>query len=308
MDLPSRTANKIPMRPRLSYLKHQERMAYIFIIPPLSLYFIFSLLPMIVGIVLSFTEYDVIRSPVFVGMDNYRRVFQDVFFRDFLWNTIRYAMMFVPASFVASLGAALLLNRKKMYVSIFRTAFYLPVLCSMVAMATIWLWLLNGQHGAINTLLLQFGIVGPAWLQNTRYAMGSIVAMSVWAGFGGNMMIFLAGLQGVPDYLYEAARLDGASKIQEFVYVTIPGIGTTIFFVSTTLIIGSMQMFDAAFILTEGGPGNTTKTLVYYIYDVAFQNLRMGYASAMSVVLFLFIMIFSVINIRLNKESSGLLK
>lgn len=299
------TLKKFRLSPNLL---HQERMAYIFIAPPLLLYFVFSLLPTLVGLVLSFTKYDVIQKPQFVAFDNFARIFKDEFFWTYLWNTVRYAVLAVPLGFMASMGAALLLNRKKKGVSIFRAAFYLPVLCSMVAMATIWLWLLNANYGVINTLLFKIGIIGPAWLADTRYAMLSIVIMSVWAGFGGNMMIFLAGLQGVPDQLYEAARLDGANRVQEFLHITIPSIGTTVFFVSTTMIIGSLQMFDAAYILTRGGPGGSTKTLVYYIYETAFNDLRMGYAASMSMLLFVFIMVFSLINIRFNKDSSGFFK
>ena len=278
-------------------------MAYLFIVLPMLLFVLFTLLPVISIILLSFTKYDFAHPPQWSAGKNYSDLLADPFFWKYFKNTLIYAAIYAPASFLVSLLAALLLNRKKMGVGLFRTSFYLPVLSSTIASATIWLWLLNPQSGAINTILSKFGLGGPAWLVDSNYAMTAIVIMSIWASFGSNMMIFLAGLQGVPKHLYESAKLDGANKFQEFIHVTLPGIGPTTFFVTMMIIIGSLQMFDQAYVLTKGGPGGTTTTLVYYIYKAGFGNLSMGYASAMSVVLFAVIMIFSILNMKLNSDS-----
>jgi multiple sugar transport system permease protein len=300
-------AGQIQRRSISSFLKHQERAAYIFIAPPVLLFICFSLIPAVMGFSLSFTNYDVISRRDFIGLTNFKKLFNDEFFWKYSKNTLRYVVMYMPFSFLCSLGTALLLNYKRKGAAVFRTCFYLPVLSSTIASAAIWLWLYNPQAGAINILLDYIGISGPAWLWDTKYAMPSIVVMCIWAGFGGNMMIFLAGLQGVPAYLYESAKLDGANRFQEFWYITLPGIGTTTFFVTTNLIIGSLQMFDQAYVLTGGGPGGSTKTLVYYIYENGFSALKMGYASAMSFVLFAVIFIFSMLNMKLNSESGNLI-
>ncbi|MGI1690680.1 sugar ABC transporter permease [Thermoanaerobacter uzonensis] len=286
-----------------SFYKQQQKVAYMFILLPMILFLIFTVIPSIMALYLSFTDYNVIQSPTFIGIKNYKTILEDSFFWISLKNTFYYTALYVPLGIVVSLSAALLLNRKKIGINFFRMSFYLPVLSSAVATATIWIWILNPQYGIINTVLSWFGINGPAWLADTRWAMISIVIMSVWASFGSNMMIFLAGLQGIPDYLYESARLDGANKWQLFWYITIPSLRSTTFFVTTMLFIGAFQMFDQAFVMTQGGPGNTTLTLVYYIYNNGFGSLKMGYASALSFVLFIIILTVSLINMKFNGEN-----
>ena len=207
----------------------------------------------------------------------------------------------MPSGLLLSLGAALFLNSEKRMVGLFRTLFYLPVLSSSVATATLWFWILNPQLGLLNGFLRIFGIDGPAWLYDSKLAMISIVMMSLWAGFGGNMMIFLSGLKGIPQIYYEAAKVEGASRFQMFRWITMPSLTKTTFLVSTMLIIGTLQVFDQAFVLTKGGPGNATITLVYYIYNNGFNNLKMGYASSISLVLFLIILGMTIINQRINK-------
>lgn len=285
------------------FQKHQQNMAYVFILLPMTLFLIFIVIPSVMSLYLSFTNYNVIQTPKFVGIKNYSTLLKDQFFWLSLKNTFYYTALYVPLGIMTALSAALLLNRKKFGIGLFRVSFYLPVLSSAVATATIWIWLLNPQYGIINTVLGWFGINGPAWLADTTWAMISIVVMSVWASFGSNMMIFLAGLQGIPDYLYESAKLDGANRWQLFWYITLPSLRSTTFFITTMLFIGAFQMFDQAFVMTQGGPGNTTLTLVYYIYNNGFGSLRMGYASALSFVLFLIILTISLINMKFNSEN-----
>ena len=259
-------------------------------------------IPTLMAFYLSLTNYNVIQIPKFIGFKNFANIFQDPYFMVALRNTFFYAICYVPLGLIVSLGSAILLNRKKPGTKLFRTCFYLPVLSSSIATATIWLWLFNPQYGLINRMLSWFGISGPAWLADSDWAMMAIIIMSVWAGFGGNMMIYLAGLQGIPDYLYEAATLDGATRFQMFRYITIPALTSTTFLVSTMLCIGAFQMFDQAYLLTQGGPGNATVTVVYYIYNTAFGSLNMGYASALSVILFAIILIFSLLNMKVNQN------
>jgi multiple sugar transport system permease protein len=272
-----------------------------FLALPIVLFVVFLLVPMVVAAVLSFSDYSIVDELSWVGVENYAKVFGDPFFWVALRNTAYYTVMYVPLGIVVALATALLLNRSSRATKVMRTLFYIPVVSSSVATASIWFWLLNPQYGIFNVVLGWFGIDGPAWLYESQWAMPSIVAMSVWAGFGGNMIIFLGGLQGVPRDLYEAAQLDGAGAWRSFWHVTLPGISKTMFLVSTLLIIGSFQVFDQAFILTKGGPGNATVTIVYYIYDKGFGALEMGYASALSFILFAIILVFTVINVRINR-------
>ena len=279
----------------------QDRMGRLFVAPPVILFLLFTLLPMIMAIGLSFTKYDVINPPRLVGLANFRKMIKDEFFWIALKNTCVYTLMYVPAGLLLSLGAAMFLNADQKIVGLFRTLFYLPVLSSTVATATLWFWILNPQLGLLNGILELFGISGKAWLYDSKLAMFSIVLMSLWAGFGGNMMIFLAGLKGIPPIYYEAAKIEGASKWQMFTKITMPSITKTTFLVSTMLIIGTFQVFDQAFVLTKGGPGNATITIVYYIYNNGFKNLDMGYASSISLVLFAIILVMTVINSKINK-------
>ncbi|HXH36778.1 MAG TPA: sugar ABC transporter permease [Plantibacter sp.] len=287
-------------RPAHPTARQMRRNAWWFLAVPLGLFLIFMLLPIVIAAALSLTDYAIIGETAWVGLENYTRIFQDAFFWIALRNTAWYTVLYVPLGLIIALGTAVLLNRSRRAVRLFRTLFYIPVVSSTVATATIWYWLLNPQKGLLNVALGWFGIDGPAWLYDSQWAMIAIVMMSVWAGFGANMIIFLGGLQGVPGELYEAARLDGANAWQQFRYVTLPSLTRTTFLVSTLLIIGAFQVFDQAYVLTKGGPGNSTVTLVYYIYNKGFGALEMGYASALSFVLFLIILVFSLINARLN--------
>ncbi len=280
---------------------NQNLMGWLFVAPPVILFTCFTLIPMVMAVMFSFSSYDIINPPKFIGLKNFERLMKDQFFAIALRNTVTYTLMYVPLGLVLSLGTALFLNGKHRLMTLYRTFFYMPVLSSSVANATMWSWIYNPKMGLLNGLLAVFGIQGPSWLNSSSTAMYAIVIMSLWAGYAGNMMIFLAALKGVPQQYYESAVLDGANAWQRFVHITVPSISRTTFFVSTMLIIGTFQVFDAAYLLTSGGPGNATITVVYYIYNRAFKDLRMGYASAMSLVLFAMIFVFSMINMRLNR-------
>ena len=279
----------------------QDVMGRLFVAPPVILFLMFTLIPMIMAIGMSFTKYDVINPPTFAGLDNFRKLLRDEFFWIAMKNTCVYTLLYVPLGLLLSLGAALFLHAEQKFVGLFRTLFFLPVLSSTVFTATLGFWILNPQMGRLNGILKIFGVPNQAWLYDSRLAMISIVMMSLWAGFGGNMMIFLAGLKGIPTAYYEAARIEGAGRWQMFLKITMPSITKTTFLVSTMLIIGTFQVFDQAYVLTKGGPGNATITLVYYIYNSGFKNLNMGYASSMSLVLFVIILLMTLLNTKINQ-------
>ncbi|MGW2092338.1 carbohydrate ABC transporter permease [Promicromonospora sukumoe] len=278
--------------------RQQTISAWIFLAVPVALFAVFLLLPVVMAIGLSLTDYSVIGDFEWVGLDNYARIAGDPIFWVAVRNTALYTVLYVPAGLLVALGTALLLNRSTRVARVFRTLFYIPVVSSTVATAAIWFWLLNPQYGLLNVVLGWVGIDGPAWLYESRWAMIAIVMMSVWAGFGANMIIYLGALQGVPGELVDAARVDGAGAFRVFWHVTRPAISRATFLILTLLLIAAFQVFDQAYVLTKGGPGNSTLTLVYYIYDRGFGRLEMGYASALSFVLFLVILVFSVANAR----------
>ncbi len=280
---------------------HQEKMAYIFITPTMLLFAVFTIIPVVMALYLSFTNYDILSRMDWVALDNYKRLFKDSLYWTTFVNVIYYSVIFIPLNILLSLGLAMLMNYKRFGVRLFRTFNYLPTLTSAVAAATVWIWLLHPEFGLVNGLLSEFGIAGPAWLAQTETAMPSIIMVTLWQSIGSNMVIYIAGLQGVPDYLYESAKLDGASAFARFRYITWPQLRPTTFLISTLAIISALQLFDQAFVLTQGGPGNVTKTPVYLIYQQGFKQLQMGYASAQAFVLAVAILIFSLINMRINK-------
>jgi len=282
--------------------RHQARTAYLFITPTMLLFAAFTVIPVVMALYLSFTNYDVVSRMDFVKLDNYKRLLRDDLFWTTFKNVATYAVIFIPLNILFSLLLAMLLNFRRPGVKLFRTMNYLPTLTSAVAAATVWIWLLHPEFGLINNLLGYFGLVGPAWLAQTETAMLSIILVTLWQALGSNMVIYIAGLQGIPDYLYESAKLDGATAFDRLRYITWPQLRPTTFLVSTMSIIGALQLFDQAFVLTQGGPGNVTKTPVYLIYQQGFNQLQMGYASAQAFVLALAILIFSFINMRINKS------
>lgn len=295
----------IANNPRNESVRRQSRAAWMFLGIPLLFFAVFVVIPLLLAVGTSFTDYSIVSAPHWLGLANFSNVFTDPFFWLAMRNTAFYTIVYVPLGLFVAFGTALLLNRATWSAKVLRTLFYIPVVSSSVATATIWVWVLNKDKGMLNGILKLVGIEGPNWLNDSRWAMIAIILMSIWAGFGVNMVIFLGGLQSVPTDLKEAARLDGANWWQVIRHVTIPCIRPTMFLVTMQLIIGSFQVFDQAYLLTSGGPGNATITIVYYIYNEGFGALKMGYASALSFVLFAVILIFSLINMHFtDKEDS----
>jgi len=266
-------------------------LGYAFLSPWLIGFLVFTLIPFVVSIYLSFTRYEVVTSPVWVGTANYGEMFsRDPIFWKALVITLKYAAVAVPLGTVAGVGLALLLNADIRGMSVYRTLFFIPSIVPMVATSVVFIWILNPQIGLVNGILKKFGVVGPAWLADPKYAFWSLVMMGLWS-VGGSMIIYLAGLKDVPPHLYEAAMIDGASSFQRLRHVTLPMITPVIFFNLVMGVIGAFQYFTQAYIMTSGGPEDSTMFYALYLFNRAWRYLDMGYASAMAWVLFIVIMI-----------------
>ncbi|GGH89102.1 multiple sugar transport system permease protein [Pullulanibacillus pueri] len=274
---------------------------YLFITPQLIGLLCFSLIPVIYAIVLSFMEWNGFGDKHFVGFANYITQFKDHVFWKSIINTLYYMILTIPVGIALSLILAIALNRIRGK-NIYRVFYFMPVVTSMVSIAVIWMWLLNGKFGILNQLLSVVGITGPDWLTDTQWVMVSIAMLSIWASVGYNMVIFLAGLQGIPNSYYEAAEIDGARPFQKFRYITFPMVSPTTFFITIMSIIGSFQVFDQAYVMTNGGPAKASYTIVYHIFHQGFEKFDMGLASSASVILFVIILAFTLIQFKLQKR------
>lgn len=275
---------------------------YVFISPWLAGFLIFTAIPFLVSIYLSFTRYDVVSSPVWVGLANYRKLaYGDPLFWKSLGITFKYALVAVPTGIIAGVGLALLLNLNIRGISIYRTIFFIPSIVPVVAASVVFIWILNPQIGLVNGILRHFGIIGPAWLMDTKWAFWSLVGMSLWA-VGGSMIIYLAGLKDIPVSLYEAAIIDGAGPWQRTRHVTLPMITPVIFFNLIMGVIGAFQYFTQAYVMTLGGPDDSTHFYALYLFNRAWRYLDMGYASAMAWILFVVVMFFTMLIFRTHKR------
>lgn len=279
-------------------LKTRELTGYAFISPWLLGFLVFTAGPFLASVYLSFTRFDIVSAPVWIGTANYKHLFlNDPLFWKSLWITFKYALVAVPIGMVAGVVLALLLNLEIRGISVYRTIFYLPSIVPVVATCAIYFWILNPQIGLVNALLQLFGISGPAWLADTKWAFWSLVFMALW-GVGGSMIIYLAGLKDIPVTLYEAALIDGAGAWQRTRHVTLPMLTPVIFFNLIMGVIGSFQYFTQAFIMTQGGPEDSTLFYALYLFNRAWRYLDMGYASAMAWVLFVIVVGLTVVIFR----------
>lgn len=260
-----------------------------FLSPWLIGFLAFMLLPIVLSFYYSLCDFSLLRTPVYVGADNYRDLWHDQVFWKALRNTFYYAALALPAGLCVSLGLAMLLNVRMPGQAIFRTIIFLPSLVPVVASAMLWLWLFNARLGLINTLLAKLHVTGPGWLTDPSWAMPSLAMMSIW-GVGYTVVIYLAGLQDVPRELYEAADLDGAGTWQQIRHVTLPMLSPVIFFNLIMSIIGVVGVLDTPYIMTQGGPVRATYFISMYIRDAAFSYLKMGTASAMAWIMFLIVL------------------
>lgn len=270
----------------------------LFITPWLAGFLIFSAGPMLMSLGLSFCKYD-LYTLEFVGTENYRRLLtRDPLFWKALQNTALYALFSVPLGLVGSLAIALLLHQNVRGQRLFRTFFYLPSLVPAVASSLLWLWVLNTDNGLVNYTLSRLGIRGPAWFENPTWTLPAFILMSLWGVGGARMIIFLAGLQGISESYYEAARIDGANGRQQFLHITLPMLSPTLFFNLILGIIGSFQVFTSAYIMTGGGPSNASLFYVLYLFRNAFEYFKLGKASAMAWILFALLLSLTVIQFK----------
>ncbi|KAA3659365.1 MAG: sugar ABC transporter permease [Chloroflexi bacterium] len=284
---------------QMSPSRRREAIAgYLFISPWMVGFVLFIAGPMLASFVMSFTRWNIVSDPRWVGLANYERILTtDADFWQALKVTFTYSAIYLPVSTVIGLGMAMALNVKLPGVGIFRTLLYLPYVVPSIAATLVWVWVLNQRFGLLNTILSYVGIEGPNWFGDPSTALYGIVMIGVW-GVGGSAVIYLAGLQNIPEHLYEAAVVDGANGWQKFRHVTIPMLSPTIFYQLVIGLIGVFQTFTASYVATAGGPLKATFFYMLYIYNKAWQSLRMGYASALAWILFVIIMLITVLVFR----------
>jgi multiple sugar transport system permease protein len=273
---------------------------YIAIAPWLVGFMLFTAGPMLISLGASLTDWDLLTDPRWVGLENYRNLATDPNFIQSIKVTLTYTAAYVPLDMIGGLLLALLVRPRLKGIGVFRTIFYLPTVFSGVAFVVVWLWMLNPNGGLINLVLGWFGIEGPRWLLDPKYALWSLVMMSFW-GWGRSMALYLGGMQSIPGELYEAAAMDGASSFRQFFKITLPLLSPMIFFNLVLSVIATFQSFTSAFVATNGGPLDSTLFLVLYIYRQAFEFFNMGYAAALAWVLFAIILVLTLVLLRSQK-------
>lgn len=276
--------------------------AWTFILPNFTGFFIFTLVPVIFSFVLAFMKWDSFSAPEFVGFKNFTKMINDETFWISLKNTFLYTIGVVPLTIICSLGLAILLNRKLKGMNFFRTAFFFPYVTSLVAIAVVWNMLFHPTLGPINQFLKLFISNPPGWTSSSQWALWAVVIVSVWRGMGYYMILYLAGLQSIPNELYEAASMDGANTSNKFWNVTLPSLRPTTFFVTVMLVINCFKVFDLIQVMTDGGPGRATNVLVYQIYNEAFVKFNFGYASAISLILFVIVLGVTIFQFKWNQR------
>ncbi|WP_411333992.1 carbohydrate ABC transporter permease [Metabacillus indicus] len=289
-------------------MKQGKITPYLFLLPGCIILGAFIFYPMLQAIWLSFTNYNMVTEAEFIGTENYQNLFEDELFWKVLGQTLLYLIIVVPALVILPIFIAILVNQQIRGIAFFRSAYYIPVVTSMVVVGITWKWVYADQ-GVLNYFLESLGIIGEPvhWLTSTSTSIFAVMAVTVWKGLGYYMVIYLAGLQAIPGDLYEAADIDGANKWKQIIHITIPLLMPSIMIVTIMSSISAMKVFEEIYVMTGGGPLNSTKTLVFYIYQEAFENLKMGYASAGGVILFLITLVFSILNIKfMNKRETAM--
>lgn len=274
----------------------------LFLAPSLIALLAFSLGPMVASAWVSLHEWNLIRPPRYIGLDNFRELWHDDDFHLALKNTLYYLVGYLPLVITGGLGLAVLLNKRLKGVSLFRALYFLPVVTSWVVVSLLWKWLLNPKNGLVNTMLGWVGIDGPGWWTSQTWAMPSVILASAWKDLGFVMVILLSGLQAIPETIYEAAEIDGAGAWRRFRSITLPLLTPSLFFVFVISMINGFQVFEQVWVMTDGGPAGSSTVVVEQIVKNTFDYGRAGYASAMSVVLFVIILIFAAIQMRLQKK------
>jgi multiple sugar transport system permease protein len=285
-------------------VRYRKSTPYLFILPMLLGLILFRFGPIIASFLISFTEWRGTAPPEFVGLDNYVELLDKEVFWLVLGNTVIFALLYVPGVMILGLTLALLVNQQLKGIAFFRGMYYLPAITSMVAVALVWNWIFATRFGILNHLLRTFLSIQspPAWLASADTALLVLIIVSVWKSAGLPMLIFLAGLKGIPGYLYEAARIDGANRFQQFRHITLPMLAPVTFFVLIISIFDGFRTFEVTFVMTGGGPLHQSSTLSYFIYENAFQFFRFGYSSAVAYVLMVLVVIVTIINFRFRRS------
>jgi multiple sugar transport system permease protein len=281
-----------------------KRYGYLFILPVLLGFLIFTLVPMLYTFIMSFTDWSILKHGfAFLGLKNYNDlILKDDRFWKVLLNTLYFSAGLVPLNLMVSLFMALLLKNKLAGMGLFRTIMFTPVVTTLVVWSIVWKFIFGTDAGLINQALRLFGIIGPSWLYDYNLAMPIVIVVSVLKNFGLNMTIFLSALISIPEMYYEAAVMDGASKRKQFFNITIPMLTPTIFMVIMITIIASLKVFSQIYVMTSGGPGDSTKVIVYYIFEKAFKTYQMGYASAIAIILFVIILAITIFQWNMKKR------
>ncbi|MDM5197796.1 sugar ABC transporter permease [Fictibacillus enclensis] len=280
--------------------------SYGFVAPAIILLFVFLILPAILALYFSFTNYYLLtpEQTKFVAFENYKRLAEDSLFLKSLGNTALFVVIVVPVQTLVALALALLVNQKLMGIKFFRMAFFAPVVTSMVIVSILWTFIYNPDNGLANSILNIVGLGPFQFLTDKDQALYSIIFMSIWQGAGYQMMIFLAGLQDIPDHQYEAASIDGANAWQKLIHITIPGIRNILAFIAIVTMIAATKLFIQPFVMTQGGPLDSTKTLVYMVYETGFKFRDVGYSSAIAILFFVIVLIISILQRRFIKENT----
>lgn len=283
---------------KLTMGQREALVAYAFIAPLVLGFILWNIGPLVASFGLSLTDYNLLEPPKFVLFQNYRALLDDDVFPMAFKNTLIYALGTVPLGLVVALGLALIMNQGVKGTALFRTIFFVPSVCAIVAIALVWQWIYDSDLGILNFFLSQLGLPKYRWLQDKSLALPAIMAMSIWQGAGYTMVIYLAGLQGIPTQLYEAAEIDGAGAWARFRHVTLPMLTPTTFFLLVVGFIGAFQFFAESYMMTRGGPSYSTMSLVYLIYLNGFSYFKMGFASAIAWVLFAVVFVLTLIQLR----------
>lgn len=274
---------------------------YLLITPNFLIILFFTVIPVFFSLYMSLTDWNILSTPNFIGLENYQKIFSDKLAQETFFNTFYFTVVSVPINAFLTLLLAVLLNQKIKGITFFRTAFYLPVISASVAVSLMFMWIL-ANNGLMNQILGSLGVDPIRWLTNPNIALNTVIGVTIWKGLGLNMIIFLAALQDIPKELLEAASIDGANRIQQFFKITVPLLSPVIFFVTITGVIGSFQSFDLVYNMTKGGPGHATTVIGYYIWKQAFDYLHMGYGAALAYIVFVAILVLTFIQWVLRKS------
>ncbi len=283
--------------------KRDQLYGYLFITPALVGLMIFLFIPMIMAFYLGFYQWSMVGSMKWIGLRNFQKMFSDELWWTSLWNTVKFVLWVVPFQFILSLALAIFVNRKVRGIGFIRTSCYLPVVTSVIVVSIVWMFVYDPSWGLLNFILRSIGLPKMEFLTSFTQALPSVSAVVIWRALGFYMIIFLAGLQDIPNEYYEAALIDGANKWQSFAYITFPLLKYASFFIFLLQVINAFRIFGEVYVMTRGGPANATHTMVLYIYNAAFRMYKMGYAAAMAVVLFVLLLVLTLIQLRVFRSA-----